>query len=148
MRGCEEIHQVWAVGAAAHHVEVEITLNLIHMRIVLRKIARAQQSLLLTVPKCKYHGTLGLYTTRHKRLHYLQNCRYTRCIVISSIVYLVALKVGIHTLMVEMSTYHNHLVGFLSWQYCKHIAKMQGLMHLFLNLGYRIGFNKKARTTL
>ena len=148
MRSREEIHEVATVRTAAHHIEVEVALHVLHVLIVVGEVARTEQSELLAVPECEHDSALRRCATRHESLHYLQHCSHARRIVVGSVVYLVAFEVAVHALMVEMCTHNNHFIGLLARQHREHIAKVHRAVHLLLYLRNRVSLNEVAHATL
>ena len=148
MRSREEVHQIATVRAAAHHVEVQVALHLLHILVGISEVARTEQSELLAVPECEHDSALRRCTTRHESLHNLQHGSHTRRIVVGTVVNLIAFDVVVHALMVEMRTNNNHFVRLLARQHREYIAQIHSAVHLLLYLRNRICLNEVAYATL
>ena len=81
------------------------------------KVARAQQSELLAVPKGKDNGTPWLLASGYQRLHNLQYGAQSRRIVVGPVVYLVTVELRVHALVVQVGTHDHILVGPSTGQY-------------------------------
>ena len=148
MAGGEEINKVRRVVGtvvSSHHVEVKIALHLAHAAEVLHEIPRPEQSVLLAVPEGEDDRTLRLGSALHESPHDLQHGAHTRRVVVGTIIYIVAGKLRIHALMVEMGTHHYVFVAFPSGYHAEHIGEGEAAMLPALYLRHGVCLHIIAR---
>ena len=148
--GIEVNHVLWVLGliVSAYHVEVEVALYLRYERASLHKIFRAQQSYLLTIPKGEDDVAFRLYARQGEGSCYLQHRTHARCVIVGTIIYLVALKVGVGANVVEVSAHDGILCSVAPGYHCQHVSHIQSAVCALLQYSYRVGVHLPRLTFL